>query len=306
MARSKRMPSRPSRAAALLLFATISWSVNQATDPLHGITREDLNLTGNVREVVVEEARLLSSSSELREGARIPIERIVFDEDGRVSEWVEFDRSAEPDTIRRYTYSDGLLALEEEYRLARWPSETIAYTHDIAGGRTTAEVRAGGGTLRKTLVYERDGDGKLVAVTEYDPSGIEITKVAYSYSATGKRADRFDPEGELTSWSVETFDASGRLVEVSLHTAGSEDPPFTISYEYDSHGNVVLEETSGRLSIGFVIVSPTPSETKTAYEYTYDGDGNWVKRVTSVWVSDAEDPHWRATAATYRSFRYVE
>ncbi len=308
MALSKRTPMRswPSRAAALLLVASISWTVSQTADPLHGISREDLNLVGNVREVVVEDATIFSGSTESREGARFPVERIVFNEDGLVIEWIEFDRSGDAESTRRYTYSDDLLTLEEEYRGARWPHETIGYTHDETGGRTTAEVRAGGGTLRKTIVYERDGDGRLTAVTEYDASGAEITRVAYTYTADEKRADRYDPSGELTSWSIETFDTSGRLAEISAYTAGSEDSPFTVSYEYDDHGNVTLEETSGSLSIGFIVITTTPSETRTSYEYTYDEVGNWVKRVESAWISTGDEPHWQPTTATYRSFRYGE
>jgi len=272
---------------------------------MHGISREDLNFQGNVREVVVEEASIFSSSPELREGTRVLVEMISFDDDSHVTEWVEYDRSGDPDSTRRYTYSDGLLIQEEEYRRFRWPRETITYTHEASGARTTAEVRGSDGALRKTVAYERGADGKLTSVTEHDESGAEITKVTYTCSANGKRADRYDPDGTLTSWSIETHDASGRLIELALHTADSDDPPFIISYEHDSHGNVTLEETSGRPAMPFVIVSPAPSETKTSYEYTYDETGNWTKRVESVWVS-SDEPHWAPTTATYRSFRYYE
>lgn len=306
MARSERTctPSWSTRAAALLLFASISWSVNQTADPLHGISREDLNLVGSVREVLVEEATVFSSASESREGARSRVEFIAFSEDGLVTEWIEFDRSGDPESTRRYTYSGGLLTLEEEYRRFRWPTETITYTHDEAEGQTTAEVRSGNDALRKTIVYERGSNGKLTTVTEYDEEGAETTKVVYTYTAGGKRADRYDPDGELTSWSIETFDTGGRLVAISAYTAGSEDSPFTISYEYDSHDNVTLEETSGRPPLPFVVVTATPSETRTSYEYSYDENENWVKRVKSVWVPSDDDPHWQATTATTRSFRY--
>lgn len=156
------MPRWPSRTAALLLVASISWTVNQTTDPWHGLSREDLHLTGNVREILVEEADIFSSASGSREGARSRVEWIEFDKDGRVTEWIEFDRSGDPESTRRYSYADGLLILEEEYRRTRWPHETIAYTHETDGGRTTAEVRAGDGTLRKTIVCERDEEGRPV------------------------------------------------------------------------------------------------------------------------------------------------
>ena len=298
------MAGWPTGAAALLLAASFSWTVSQTTDPLHGISREDLNLVGNVMEVIVEEAGILSGATESREGARFPVESITFNEAGVMTEWIEFERSGEPESTRLCTYSAGLLTLMEEYRGARWPHETIAYTHDETGRQTTAEVRAGGGALRKTVGYERDGDGSLTTVTEYDASGTETRRVPYTYTASEKRADRYDPDGELASWSIETFDTSGRPVKISAYTAGSEDSPFGVSYEYDSRGNVTLEETSGSLSIGFIVITTTPSETKTLYEFTYDDVGNWVKRVESVWISTGDEPHWQT--ATYRSFHYAE
>jgi len=306
MSRSERTttPSWPSRTATLLFVVSICWTVNQTTDPWHGLSREDLHFVGNVREVLVEEADIFSSSSGSREGVRSRVEWIAFDEDGRVTERIEFDRSGDPESTRRYTYADGLLILEEEYRRTRWPHETVAYTHEEDGRRTAAQVRTGDGTLRKTIVYERDEEGRLVSVIECGPSGDEIARVTCTYGTDGKRADRYDPDGELASWSVETFDAGGRLVELSLYTSGSEDAPFTITYEYDSHGNVTLEETSGRPAMPFVITTSTSPETKTSYEYTVDDEGNWIKRVKSVWASSADVPYWRAATATYRSIRY--
>ena len=78
-----RTTRRTRGAMAALLLASISWSVDRAGDPLHSISREDLNLAGNVREVLVEEAGVTTTrESELSEGSRHPAERIVFDADG--------------------------------------------------------------------------------------------------------------------------------------------------------------------------------------------------------------------------------
>ncbi len=294
----------PMRATALLLLPWVVWTVQETVDPLHGPSREDLGLLGNVREVIVEEASVFESASELIEGRRVATERITFESDGLVSQWVEYDRSAEPRSTRQYSHVDGLLTLEEEYRSARRPFEVTSYQHDLAAGRTTAEVRTGGGTLRRTIVYEYVGEGRLEAITEYDPSGTETSQVLYTYTGTEERADRYDLDGEIASWSIKTSDASGRLAEVALFTSGSEDTPHTISYEYDSHGSVVVEQSSGPVTIGFIVITSTPSEKKSSYEYTYDDVGNWTKRVTSVWMSNDDNPQWQATTVTYRSLLY--
>jgi hypothetical protein len=290
---------------AALLFASFSWSVNLATDPIQGISTEDLNLVGDVREVFSEEAAVSTRDSELREGPRYPVERIVFDADGFVTEWIEYDRSGDVDETRRYAYADGHLIQQETYGRWRWPTETITYTHEASGVRTTAEVSGSDGSLKKTVVYERGADGKLATVTEHDEDGAEVSRVIYTYSADSKRADRYGPDGELASWSIETHDSGGRLLKLELHTEGSDDDPFVISYELDSHGNVTLEETTGTPTLPFIVITATPSETKIQYEYTYDDDGNWTKRIESVWVSTGESPGWRATAATYRTIRHA-
>jgi len=295
----------PTRALSLCLLASISWSVHQAADPLHGTSWEDLNLNGNVREVRVEEAPIASNGTSSREGSRSPVEWIVFDSEGHVVEWVEIGRTGDAESTRHFAYEDGRLRRQEEYGRWSWPSETIVYTHEQAGMRTTAEVLASDGSLRKTAVYERDADGKLLSVTESDGDGAEITCVVYTYTGTTERADRYDPDGELISWSLETFDAGGLLTRIELHTAASDDAPFAITYEYDENGNVSIETTSGRLAMPIVVMTTTPSETKTRYEYTYDDAGNWTKRVTSIWVAN-DEPYWRPTRATYRTLLYEE
>jgi len=302
--RSKRI-GWPARGLSLCLLASISWSVHHMADPLHGTSWEDLNLNGNVREVRVEEAPIASNGTSSREGSRSPVEWIVFDNEGHVVEWVEIGSRGDAESTRYYIYEDGRLRRQEEYGRWSWPSETIVYTHEGDGMRTTAEVLASDGSLRKTVVYERDADGKLLSVTESDDDGAEISHVVYTYSGTTERADRYDPDGELISWSLETFDASGLLSKIELHTAASDDAPFAITYEYDEHGNVSIETTSGRLAMPIVVMTTTPSETKTRYEYIYDDAGNWTKRVTSIWVAN-DEPYWRPTRATYRALLYEE
>ncbi len=298
---------RASRVVAFLLVPWIAWTVNQISDPIHGISREDLGLAGEVTEVVSEEASVFSSASGLREGKRVVAERIVFGAEGRVQEWIEYDGSDEPDTTRRYMYANDRLIREEEYGRRRWPDKTIEYTHEAGGRRTVAEFRSSNGTLRKTIVYERDAKGRLTSVAERDGSGTETSRVVYTCGEGEQRADRYGPDGELTSWSIERFDAQGRVVEVAMHTKGAEAPPFLISYTYDRYGNVILETTSGRPIMPFTMLSPIASETKTSYDYIYDEHGNWVKRVTSVWVpaKDDEESHWQPMATTYRTIRYV-
>jgi hypothetical protein len=299
---SKRLGS----AAAIFLLSWGVWTTNELSDPVHGISRDALHLVGNVGIVVVQEATMFQSSSDPVEGARFPVESMTFGEDGLLRQWVQYAGPQGPAVAHEYTYADGVLVQEDVYGAPEKMVEQTVYTHEEGGRRTTAEVRSGGKVLRKTVIYERDADGKLVTVTEYTATGALISKVAYTYSPKEERADRTDAEGKLLSWSIKTYNAAGQSAAVSLYSQGAEDSPFTTTYEYDARGNVTLEETSGQLTLGFIVLTLPTSATKISYEYTYDSTGNWEKRVKSAWVPDKDNPHWQATSVRYRTIRYYE
>jgi len=297
---------RLSSVAAVLLLSWGAWMTDEVSDPLHGISRADLDLVGNVAIVMVEKANMLQGSSGPVEGSRFPVETMTFGKDGLLQEWAQYKAPRGLASTRSYTYADGLLVQEEAYTASGALSERIEYTHEEGGKRTTATVRSGTKALRKTVVYERDADGKLQAVSEFDAAGGLASKIVYTYPPKEERADRYDAEGKLLSWSVKAYDAKGQLSKVSLYSQGAESSPFLIAYEYDGRGNVTLEETSGQLSLGFFVITPPPTARKTSYEYTYDETGNWVKRVESTWVPREKDPYWQSTAVTYRTFVYYK
>ena len=206
--------------------------------------------------------------------------------------------------VHTYTYEGGFLVNEEIANQGGRVVEQTTYVHEDGGKRTTAEIRSGRKQLEKTLVYERDGAEKLLAVSESNAAGTLTSKLVYTYGAGEERADRYDAAGELVSWSIKKLDGKGRPVEVALYSQGAEDSPYTTTYEYDARGNVTLEETSGQLTLGFIVFTSPAGPTKTSYEYTYDDTGNWTKRVKSIWVSGGKDPHWQEAEATYRRIGY--
>jgi hypothetical protein len=292
-------------AAAMVLLPWVGWTTRETADPLHGISRQDLGFVGKVAMVVVETAQLFESASEPVEGPRVVVETMGFGEDGLLRQWIQYGAPGGLGVEHAYTYEGGLLMKEEVGNgFGGRVIEETTYVHEAGGARTTAEVRSGRKQLQKTVVYERDGAGKLQSVIESNAEGTLTSKLVYSYTAGEERADRYDPGGELVSWSIKKLDGKGRPVEVSLYSQGAEDSPYTTTYEYDARGSVTLEETSGRLTLGFIVFTSPPAPTKTSYEYTVDDAGNWTKRVTSIWVSGGKDPHWQETQATYRRIGY--
>ena len=290
--------------AALLLAPWISWTTHEQADPLLGVSLADLGLSGKVAIVVVETAVIYQAPSGPIEGPRMVRETMTFADDGLLREWRQYGVPGGPGLVHRYTYADGLLALEEVLNEEESLVEQSVYTHEGGGTRTTVELRGSRGELKGTTVYERDAAGKLLVVSEFDAVGSLASKLVYTYESGEERADRYDGAENLLSWSIKKYDAKGNLVEVSLHSQGGGDSPFTTTYEVDAHGNVTLEETTGQVTLGFILLTPPPS--KMSYEYTYDDVGNWTKRVKSVGVAGEDDPHWRETEVTYRRIVYQD
>ncbi len=285
--------------AALLLAPWLSWTTHEQSDPLRGMSLADLGLSGKVAVVVVEAAAIYLGPSGSVEGPRMVRETMTFGDDGLLREWAQYGA---PGLLHRYTYADGFLAKEEVLSEEETLIEQSTYTHEGGGTRTTVERRGNRGELTGLTVYERDAAGKLLVVSELDSLGALTSKLVYTYESGEERADRYDGAGNLVSWSIKKHDARGNVVEVSLYSQGGEESPFTTTYEVDAHGNVTLEETTGRVTMGFILLTPPPS--KTSYEYTYDDVGNWTKRVKSVGVAGEDDPRWRETEVTYRRIVY--
>ena len=147
-------------------------------------------------------------------------------------------------------------------------------------------------------VSDFGGETRLLNVPTkvYQDENGTVTKTEFD----GVREEHLDASGQVTM----VTDLNGNVIERRDYrffgdrllnaTITSHDALMTEVYLEDP-----IEERSRILSQRF-------GERSVTYEYTYDEVGNWVKRVKSVWVTNTDEPHWQATTATYRSFRYDE
>ena len=119
-------------------------------------------------------------------------------------------------------------------------------------GRVTEVSSAEG-----TIVYQYNGQGYLVSVTN-----VNGDKVSYTYDAYGNRTSMTYPDGRMVSYTYDamnrmtsvtgldgdvtryTYDAAGRRIETASST-------LTTSYRYDSVGNLLEQVTSGASEIAF-------------------------------------------------------
>ena len=290
------------QATAIFFLSWNGWTLVQAPDPLLGISRQDLNLSGTVRSIISEEARTVLSPFGLVEGPRRIAERMTFDVAGRLQDRVEFDALERAELIQHYVYSSARLVLFEEYKGLDAVYQRTEYTHDASGRQTVADVLNAEAQLQERLVYLRNEEGRVVEVEEYDGAGTLLYTLIPTEMENQTRVDRFDAEGELHSWSIRMSDEEGHLVSMTLHSTGFTGTPFTTTYEVDDRGNVTRVQTAGSFSFGFLTI--TPGETLRSYAYTYDRQGNWVERVALVWVTRPGPATWQTESITYRTITY--
>ena len=119
-------------------------------------------------------------------------------------------------------------------------------------GRVTEVSSAEG-----TIVYQYNGQGYLVSVTN-----VNGDKVSYTYDAYGNRTSMTYPDSRMVSYTYDAmnrmtsvtgldgdvtryaYDAAGRRIETSSST-------LTTVYGYDSVGNLLTQATSGASEIAF-------------------------------------------------------
>jgi hypothetical protein len=294
------------RLAVCLLLPWISWSTSERVDPLSEIKLQNYNLIGRVAVVVVQNAAIVQTPSGPMETAATPTDTFAFDGEGLLLQWSKHGSRSVPRQTILYTYSDGRLVRKEASEPSGRVIETTTYSTSEDGLQVTAAVARGRNAPYQTVVYQYGPDGTLVSVAELDADGVVSAETKYTYKSNENRADRYDAQGELVSWSIEELDGDGRVAEISLHSAESEEEPYTISYEYDDHGNVTLERTSGKVALGPILFTPGPPQTTSSYEYTYDEHDNWVKRVRSVPIPDSDPQAWRRIEVTHRAILYYD
>ena len=131
----------------------------------------------------------------------------------------------------------------------------------------------------KRTVYTLDANGRMVGEATYtiegealkpEDYGLGYQKQIHLYDAAGRRVitQRLTEEGRLFRTLVTRFDAKGNEVE---------------SAEYDSDGGV---------------------QSRTAYSYVFDARGNWVKQVTSQWVTRDGKSFFEPEGVSYREITY--
>ena len=139
--------------------------------------------------------------------------------------------------------------------------QTETFTYDAAGNELTHTDFNG-----KTTTYAYDGLNRTLSKTP--DASFHASPVAYTYTATGKRASMSDVSG-ATSY---TYDGLDRLT-------AKQTPEGTLDYTRDAAGNLTAIEVGGSASANYTYDADNRLETASgpstgSTSYTYDAVGN--------------------------------
>lgn len=150
-----------------------------------------------------------------------------------------------------------------------------ADTHELQSGTIEAYDADGNLTERGEAVWDGENRAKHSKFCQYAPGGAELFSFESSkyYDESGNvfvyEYASFERDHAFASHYIEnrSFDSSGRLAEsiIQYYLAdGSPSERYEHSYEYNSDGNLILEQTVHDLS-------PGVRQNLTVTEYAYDG-----------------------------------
>ena len=193
------------------------------------------------------------------------------------------------------------------------PYEHTLYSFNEKG-QLVEEVDKPNDVYSKTATtYQYDESGRLAReqvgtssryldVYTYRKSGNTVTRISNG-DAADKDVYVFDNQGRLVEWFVHTvsetnywkrfqmtYNSSGQLTECRRDGGpGSFDTK--ISYVYDSRGNIIKET--------FYDFKDKEIDRVSTYEYTYDGQGNWLTRLHGMDLGGDSDKSYYLAKRVY-------
>jgi hypothetical protein len=282
---------RKVRLPVILLLICSTFGYGQSSE------RQGRRLTGAVRSVREETARLLKHSGQVSEGVRVLIESLAFDLQGNLIEQVGYK-------------PDGSL---------NWKGGW-AHTYDNEDKEIQKIHYNAEGAIIGMSVYAYDGSGKKSSLIRYNPDDSVNFRREYIYDGKGTIKEEFDrnADGSLRVQVVYVYNDKGQLAERN-HYSPDEPLPHRFLYTYDEYGNIA--SFTGSPSPGVIhfqeifkydsrgnlrkrVFYGGGSQVKNVYSgYEFDAFGNWIKRRT-VRTSHTNGTKQIENEIAYRTITY--
>lgn len=233
---------------------------------------ESAGLSGPVRTVRVETARVSSASGQFVEGGRVLAQLYSFDEKGNTTGQSVFD----PDGSARrklgwgHTYDTKGRESVRTFLNARGALTSRAvFVYDEQGRKVEMTFYNPGGAVNHIETFAYDDSGRMVREAHLNPDGTTRNTSVYTYDTGGRLTERIvhKPDGTLFQRTVSTYDEKGRETEWVIYR-GDGTPAVAQRRSYDERGSV----TESLRYVNGVLVS------RETFTYEFDARGNWVKR----------------------------
>jgi len=272
-----------------------------------GQTMETLRRDGNARPLSVRDANGIVTDFEYDPAGRLTARKTRGTNDGseaddritRMSYWPtgEIRRITQPDgTWTEYSY-------DSAHRLtgvADHIGNTITYSLDAAGERTSEQTRDHVGSLRRSLTRAYNTLGQLQSQTDAYQRA-----TTFSYDNNGNLDRTTDALQRVTD---NDYDALGRLKRMLQNATGGQGNAVETKYEYDALDNLTKVIDPNQLSTTYVynglgelksLQSPDTGSTS----YSYDAAGNRQSKTDArgVQTQYGYDALNRITSVTYPS-----
>jgi hypothetical protein len=261
--------------------------------------RERAGLSGPVKAVRVETAKLSVVSGQLVEGQRVPAYLTTFDEQGNTT-----GQSAHnPDgSLKRklgwdYTYDAKGREVEVVYRNADGTLTAKGVsTYDSKGRKIEVTLYNPGGSINHHQAYSYDDKGNKIGETHRNPDGTARNNITYIYDGRGNliEVSYYKPDGTLHQRSIYTYDGQGNETEWAAYN-GDGSLAMRRTQSYDDKKNVT--------EIIYYRKDSSMIDKETFTHLEFDARGNWVKRSTVREVI-RDGKSQVETEVTYRHITY--
>jgi hypothetical protein len=260
--------------------------------------RQRSGLTGPVKSIREEKAKLEDRSGQQAEGPRLVVQQITFDEKGNVIEQSlnNPDGSLKSKLAWALKYDGEGREIEKSYYNADGKLTSKGMS-TYAGGemKTQLTYYNPDGSINHHQIYVYDGNGNKIEESHSNPDNSPRARILYKYDDKGRQTEALylKPDGTVSQKSVFTYDGHGNRTGFTAFD-GAGIIKIRHEYKYDSKNSLIelLNQGDGN---GPVI--------KYTYSYEFDPNGNWVKRETEREVIGSENKPTR-TEVTYRVITY--
>jgi len=170
-------------------------------------------------------------------------------------------------------------AYDEANRLARLfddDGDVVTYTYDLLG--RLSRVTLGNGVYTD---YEYDAAGRMTSLINRDPEGEVLSEFVSTYDRRGHRRTMTTHYG---TWTYQ-YDAAGQLVRAELESAGDDIVDQVLVYTYDALGNRVSTVVNG-LEESYQANNLNQYVQVGERTYTYDLDGNLIREEGPDGITD--------------------